>query len=445
MKTKVLLLTFAMAFLPNLSKSQTWHELGQGGFSEGEAYSNHIGYDGNTVYAAYIDDGDSQKLSVKKYNGTSWEFVGSQGFTDPISYFDFAIENGNFYIVTENAAKEIKVLNLIGGNWQVLGNSAIAQGSNVSLCINAGVPYIAFEDWTQGNKVSVKKMGSNGWEYVGAPGFSPFSLPGILDIEASGGTVYIAARDESNPYNLKATVMKFDGTQWNIVGTRGFSGSTIDSDNPLALYNGVPYVVAWDDQHQGAVYKFNGTNWVTVGNPFSVGISYSENLKFSPQGNLYVAYTDDGKMNRAELKKFNGSTWESIGGEISKANAEYLDFTFNQSETPFMTFQDGWYLRKTTVMTFDEAVDGIENHSGISEVFIYPNPVNEKLNIHNNTSSTINELLIYDQLGQQVSRSTIPILAGSVRKLDVSTLSTGIYFIQLKSHSDTEIIKLIKR
>jgi hypothetical protein len=50
--------------------------------------------------------------------------------------------------------------------------------------------------------------------------------------------------DGANSY--KATVMRFNGTSWEIVGTPGFSDGRADRPS-LAIYNGTPYVAYADE------------------------------------------------------------------------------------------------------------------------------------------------------------------------------------------------------
>ena len=50
--------------------------------------------------------------------------------------------------------------------------------------------------------------------------------------------------DETN--SIKATVMKFNGTNWEIVGTAGFSAGSADFINIALDYSGTPFVVFQD-------------------------------------------------------------------------------------------------------------------------------------------------------------------------------------------------------
>ena len=72
---------------------------------------------------------------------------------------------------------------------------------------------------------------------------------------------------------------------------------------------------------------------------------------------------------------------------------------------------------------------------------LYPNPVNEELNIIAKQNIEIQSLTIYDILGQAVI--AVP-NAKSVSKIDVSKLSSGNYFVKVKSDKGISSMKFIK-
>ncbi|EJL60335.1 DUF7619 domain-containing protein [Flavobacterium sp. CF136] len=73
---------------------------------------------------------------------------------------------------------------------------------------------------------------------------------------------------------------------------------------------------------------------------------------------------------------------------------------------------------------------------------LYPNPVNDVLNINAVQAIEIQSLAIYDILGQLVI--AVP-NAKSVSNIDVSKLRTGTYFIKVKSDKGSSSMKFIKK
>ena len=73
---------------------------------------------------------------------------------------------------------------------------------------------------------------------------------------------------------------------------------------------------------------------------------------------------------------------------------------------------------------------------------VYPNPVESILNISRNNNILINNIAIYNVLGQLVI--SIP-NAESVQNIDVSKLSEGQYFIVIKTDKGISNTKFIKK
>ncbi len=128
----------------------------------------------------------------------------------------------------------------MGTNWDNVGTEKF-NGMGISLYVYSGTPYVAFGDSTNGGKATVIKYNGTNWVNVGNSGFSEGGAaiyPRGLYID-NDGTPYLAYQDMTN--GRKATVKKFDGTNWVTVGNAGFSPGQADF---LSLYvsNGIPYV-----------------------------------------------------------------------------------------------------------------------------------------------------------------------------------------------------------
>ena len=60
----------------------TWHLVGTGALSAGNANDLSLALDSNNVpYAAYADDANGDKATVLKFNGAAWVSVGTAGFS----------------------------------------------------------------------------------------------------------------------------------------------------------------------------------------------------------------------------------------------------------------------------------------------------------------------------------------------------------------------------
>lgn len=78
--------------------------------------------------------------------------------------------------------------------WVPLGAVGFSSGeaSNISMAVDgSGVPYVAYTDAANGNKLSVKKYTSSGWTIVGSEGIS-----------AGAATDISLVFKDNNPYVL---------------------------------------------------------------------------------------------------------------------------------------------------------------------------------------------------------------------------------------------------
>lgn len=127
---------------------------------------------------------------------------------------------------------------------------------------------------------------------------------------------------------------------WNYLGNTQFAHG-YDSD--IEVYNGEVYVAFRDNANaqKCTVMKFDGSNWVAVGNAgFTPDkISEAPSIAISSIGEIYVAFKDYDKFDRASLMKFDGSNWNYSGlAGFSNVTADFIDLTMKQ-DTPVIAYQ----------------------------------------------------------------------------------------------------------
>ena len=435
MKKSYTFLFLAMVALPFISLAQTWLEVGQGGFSEGEAYYQKISIDGTTPYVGYTDEAHEDKGTVMKFSDGSWTPVGAPGFTESILDFDFEVSDGVPYVAYDNYDGMLSVMSNNGGEWSYLGDPNFATVGSIALSVDNGTVYVAFEDMDYEGRISVKKY-SNGWEYVGTPGFSTDKGVIAMDMFARDGNVYVVYRDHS--FDLKATVMKFDGEAWSVVGNPGFSGGTYDSYNGITVIDGQPYVIAWNSNAQATVYTFAGTSWETVGGEaVSSGQGIYSSIYSSNEGDLYIAYSDGGLEKKVFLKKYNNGAWESVGDAVSLLSGEYVSIATDENGKPYVAYRDNWYMRKTTVMTYGES-SGISNPEDGFDVSVYPNPTSGKFFINLGNEEQIIKTEVMNSVGQLVQSSKT-----ASNQIDLSGLNNGVYFVRINTSHGSVVRRVV--
>jgi hypothetical protein len=296
------------------------------------------------------------------------------------------------------------------------------------------------------SKATVMKFNGSNWVNVGNAGFSA-GFVGIVSLafSQSDSLPYVAYMDFGN--SNKATVMNFNGNNWVNVGNAGFSSGMADytslAFNPS---DSLPYVAYQDsvNSNKATVMKFDGNNWVYLGNAgFSAGQAYYTSLAFSPSGQPYVAYCDDANNQKATVMKFDGTNWVYVGNAgFSEAYVVSLSFAFSPSGQPSVAYSClNNYLTKATVMKYDSIYVGVKGLQK-SKFSLYPNPATNKITIEISVNSASTQLSIMNLSGEQLITRQ---LTEPKTQVDIGSLPTGVYFMKLTGDKTVEVRKLIKQ
>lgn len=440
---------FFLLLLTNSSFAQTWLPVGTPGFSD-----MSVDY----TFAAVAPNGEpyvvyrETKAAVKKFDGTNWITVGTPGFSaGGVSCTTMAFDNtGTPYIAYTDWGNGYKatVMKFDGSNWIAVGTAGFTPGiaSFTSIAIDGnGNPCIAFRDQLPSSnyRASVMKFDGSNWAYVGTPGFSSnFSFGGAgytsLAIDANDG-LYVAFSDHSN--NYKATVMKFDGSNWVPVGTGVLSSGASNNTSIVIDSQGIPYV-GYEDGGNGnkaTVKKFDGNNWVSVGLPgFSPGVAEYTSLSIDNNDVLYLAFQDYANSEKATVMTFNGSNWVTVGvAGFSVSDAYYTTIAIdNNTGSLFVAFADGSTANhNATVMKYalTTEINEIKNSYSMT---VFPNPTSRIIAVNIATTKPKEEFIlkVSDSLGKTVYSENLKEISGSFSKqIDLSQLPKGIYLLELQS------------
>lgn len=215
-----------------------------------------------TPYVAYVEP-LSQKMTVKKFDGTSWVGVGSEGFTPgAVNRTSITIGvDGTPYVLFGDSTKNniATVMKFNGTTWETVGNQSISQGPAFTLHIiidKSGTPYILFYDQNCDDKVFVKKFDGTNWITLGG---GPISLEYAEEANFtldSAGTPYAILQDGYKSqsgvvgFGGKAVVKKYDSESdtWSIIGSEGFSTGAVQSPCIGIDNNGKMYVEYSNDR-----------------------------------------------------------------------------------------------------------------------------------------------------------------------------------------------------
>jgi hypothetical protein len=132
----------------------------------------------------------------------------------------------------------------------------------------------------------------------------------------------------------------------------------------------------------------------------------------------------------------NDNTGVLLGAYSNGVNL--LETILTTEGTAFVEYiTDSYYRSPGWEITYETVL--VDNPSfGMDEIFIYPNPANEQLNIE--SISEKSKIIIYDLSGKVMK----DVNADSRITVDISDLASGVYFVKVQSNNITEVLKFVK-
>lgn len=240
------------------------------------------------------------------------------------------------------------------GHIGIPGFNAGGPSTYPSLVVNtANEVFVAYRDAGNGGRITVSKFigtGPTGWTNVGAAGFSDPGGVSYTNLAIDNSdSLWVAYKEMGTG---KVAVRKFDGTNWNLIGST-FSVGTSEFVAIDISSDGVPFV-AYRDGSNGrlSVKSLSSGSWVDVGPTFvtSSGIHLNARITIDFDGNTpYVAYRETN--GRLSVIKYSESSWSSVGGVFTDST-DYTSLAMHGS-TPYVTYMDMSASKKATVKKFD--------------------------------------------------------------------------------------------
>ena len=303
-----------------------------------EAYANL-----NYLYNVYFHDPDDPYVSISLMQGPSWlsleQYDGKSaclyGTPDQPGTYEVRLTlsdcihsiNQDFTIVVEEP---------LGGSWEYVGQRGFSQNAFQAFGVKKDHEGNLYVFGNQSNTPVLYKNapGSDTWEQMGNINTSCSVSAGGMDV-ASNGDVYVAYSDPSD----NGYAFKWDGSQWTTVGSAFGSVEThIVLDN-----NDLPYLVARDvtQGYKGVVFKLENNSWVPLSGTgiYVPDAEYAchQDLAFDSNNTPYISYADYMASNQLKVRKFTNGEWTLLGSGIDNIYF-YQSMALDENDVPYLAY-----------------------------------------------------------------------------------------------------------
>src|SRR5690606_22411756 len=213
----------------------------------------------------------------------------------------------------------------LGSNGGLVSDVSSTRSISPSIATDiAGSVYIAYTEPSDSSKIIVKKYTSTGWQNVGTPSYNFRGRNPSIAI-SNKDTIYIGylylGKDGGNP-----AVIKFDGLNWVKIGDTISYGATggglfetslaIDTNDKL-YFGYAAFDFPGTPIGKANIMTFNGTDWVPVGNTDFVQYSGRMSLRIGLNNELYLGYNTyyltGHTPTSSWVQKWDGSGWDTVG------------------------------------------------------------------------------------------------------------------------------------
>ncbi|WP_343747106.1 T9SS type A sorting domain-containing protein [Fluviicola sp.] len=331
-----LLTTLLLSALFSVSTlAQTWELVGvsSGGISPSWGSFQNLVHDNNgNLYCSFYD-GSVTKGSVMKFDGTSWSYLGGAGITPgTATYSSLACASDNSVFYSHQLgypASGISVQKYNGTSWTTLPSAESATVNFQSITTNASnQPIVAY---ASGGNLKVKAFDGTAWNVLGTN--LPSGLPYYLDLKCVNDTVYAGfVNSGMKIYKIAASASATDS--WIEVGTTSFSAtsseqfrSAIAVDNNNDVYAAFTSLSAAGNKINVKKYDHLTQQWSDVGSQnFSAYRVHYIDIALDNNHTPYVAYShfENSPNNKNYVLKFDGTDWVSVGNtEVSDQEAKW--------------------------------------------------------------------------------------------------------------------------
>lgn len=329
--------------------------------------------DGTPYLGFKIRENENYKMSVVKWNNTNWEAVGpSDGFGSQVSssYFDFSFDkDGTPYVVysdqsTSPIAGAASLMKWSGSSWDYVGSQGFieAQSQKISMAIsNDGQIFVGQINNSRNSSYArnafVLSTNAGSWANSELPLLASGSPVYLCDMASVGDKVYLALlnRGTVNGVRYGHSVYEYENGQWTALLDNYLEPNATQTSivmlNMAVGADGSVYLLTGDDaattgSYQLRLRKYDSQTqaWSTVGgNPFGITLSTHSSavVAVAPDGTPFVAYKDEADQDYPKVVYLDSETKQwSTPVKLADVAADGLDMVFSSTGIGYVVFTD---------------------------------------------------------------------------------------------------------
>jgi hypothetical protein len=336
----------------------------------------------NVLMVAFIETVNGvYNAFVKRWNGTSWERLGTSLNVDKkFNSFDVTLkldqndspvvawtERSNINKGKASGPGKIYVARWTGKSWQQFGQSPSKSKNsapdNPILAIDArGYPLLGFSEVSPDGNVDdflVKRWDGKQWLVIDkgslSADMSDSSRSRDIGVTKSGTAILAYSRAYFVPGVGRTDFNVFAGTwlgkKWSALGGKSLNLDTNHYAGMIAMqFNAEDQpVIAWAEANKGfdvSVKRFDGKTWQAFGQTVNgeTGAASNPKIALNASGNPTVAWIESTMVDNVLVRSWNGEAWLEVGTGIKinpKNNADSCSIVLDSEGHPIIAWREG--------------------------------------------------------------------------------------------------------
>lgn len=349
----------------------SWNALGSNGFFPSGSLLTGLVLDevGNPVMAGSDATG---RICVRRWNGSLWVPVGSDGFSSgEIAAVGLAKDaNGTLVVayIDEALDRHVVVKRWTGAVWETIGEEDFSDtdATGFVLALDAsGNPVVCYRTTTGVHLIRVQRWTGAVWETLPPIDLGAGIIYGLgTAVQADGQPIVILAH---TVYGSRATVVRWNGSEWEFVGPAGFSVGDIFNPRISMDGEGKP-VILYNDPDDGgtSIRRWDGSAWQVLCTMDPWLSPRDAVMALSPNGDITIACESWGLGMRALVQRWNGSEWLDVGERGFSATGAYYPGLAMDTAQVVVAYTDMSLGNRTTVQRWNGSVWEVIGAAGIS-------------------------------------------------------------------------------